>query len=256
MLAVVFGDQTEEQAMKKIGILAALVTAVLVSGPALAMGQTDPTMNPNPTPMNPQSPANQNMPLNQPGYPTQTGSQAYPRQSMRDSLGAPGQTGQQMMDRQFVRSATENGIGDVKISELAVQKGSVAIKDLAQKMLSDHTTINNDLGNVADQMGVTLPKKMSKEQKAEYEKLNGLSGKDFDTEYVTYMARAHFQDLHGFHSEATAAADPALQQEVVKALHTMHEHLGLIKDTAKNEGITLPPPPPRGQRQTASAASR
>ena len=243
--------------MKKTGILAAVVTAALIGTPALCVGQqTDPTMNPNPTPMNPQSPQNQNMPLNQPGNPSQTGSQTYPRQSMRDSLGAPGQTGQEMMDRQFVRAATETGIGDVKISELAVQKGSPAIKDLAQKMLSDHTAINNDLGDVADHMGVTLPKKMSKEQRAEYDKLNGLSGKDFDTEYVTYMARAHFQDLHGFHSEATAAADPALQQEVIKALRTMHQHLDLIKDTAKNEGITLPPPPPRGQHPPANSAAR
>lgn len=244
--------------MKKTGILAAVVTAALIGTPALIVGQqTDPTMNPNPTPMNPQSPQNQNMPLNQPGYPTQTGSQAYPQQSMRDSLGAPGRTGQQMMDRQFVRAAAEAGIADLKISNLALQKGSVPIKDLAQKMISDHTTINRDLGDVADHMGVMLPKKMSRDQQAEYEKLNGLSGKDFDTEYVIYMARAHFQDLHSFHSEATAAADPALQEEVVKALHTMHEHLGLIKDTAKNEGITLPPPPPRGQRPPAdSAASR
>ena len=243
--------------MKKTGILAALVTATLIGTPVLSVGQqTDPTMNPNPTPMNPQSPQNQNVPLNQPGYPTQTGSQAYPRQSMRDSLGAPGQTGQEMMDRQFVRAATEAGIADIKISQLAVQKGSVAIKDLAQKMLADHTTINNDLGDVADQMGITLPKNMSKDQRAEYDKLNGLSGKDFDAEYVTYMARVHFQDLHSFHSEATAAADSALQQEVVKALHTMHDHLGLIKDTAKNEGITLPPPPPRGQRPPANAAAR
>jgi putative membrane protein len=252
-----FGDQIEEHAMKMKGILATVVVAALVGAPGLGVGQqTDPTMNPNPTPMNPQSPQNQNVPLNQPGYPTQTGSQTYPRQSMRDSLGAPGQTGQQMMDEKFVRAATEAGIADLKISELALQKGSVPIKDLAQKMISDHTTINRDLGEVADHMGVMLPKKMSKDQQAEYEKLNGLAGKDFDTEYVTYMARAHFQDLHSFHSEATAAADPALQEEVVKALHTMHEHLGLIKDTAKNENIPLPPPPPRGRRSAADSVTR
>lgn len=234
--------------MKKTGVLAAVIAAAVIGAPVFAIGQMDPTMSVNPTPMNPQSPQNQNMPLNQSGYPTQTGSQVTQRQSMRDSLGAPGQTGQQMMDRQFVRAAAEAGIADLKISELALQKGSVSIKDLAQKMISDHMTVNRELGDVADHMGIMLPKKMNREQQAEYDKLNGLSGKDFDAEYVTYMARAHFQDLHSFHSEATAAADPVLQEEVIKALHLMHEHIGLIKDTAKNEGITLPPPPPRGQR--------
>lgn len=242
--------------MKTKGILAAVVTAAMITAPVLGIGQqTDPTLNPNPTPMNPQSPQNQNMPLNQAGYPTQTGSQVTSRQSMRDSLGAPGQTGQQMMDKQFVRAATEAGLADIKISELAVQKGSAGVKDLAQQMLSDHMTLNKELGNVGDQMGVMVPKKINKEQQAEYDKLSGLSGKDFDTEYVTYMARAHFHDLHAFHGEATAAAEPALQEEVVRALHTMHHHLGLIKDAAKNEGIELPPPPPRGQRPPAESAA-
>jgi len=247
----------EEFAMKSKAILTAFVLAGLAAVPALAVGQrTDPTMNPNPTPMNPQSPQNSNMPLNQPGYPTQTGSQASLSGAMRDSLGAPGQTGQQMMDKQFVRAATEGGIADIKISELAIQKGSPAIKDLAQKMLADHTGINKDLGNVADSMGIMLPKRMSKDQQAEYDKLNGLSGKDFDTEYVTYMAQSHFKDLHNFHREASVAADSALQEEAIKALRTMHDHLGLIRDTAKNEGITLPPPPARGTRPPAAAATR
>jgi putative membrane protein len=238
------------------GILTALVVATLAATPVFSVGQrNDPTLNPNPTPMNPQAPQNSNMPLNQPGYPTQTGSQSSQTGSMRDSLGAPGQTGQQMMDRQFLRATTEAGVADIRISELAVQKGSPAVKDLAKKMIEDHTTINKDLGNVADAMGVRVSKKMNKEQQGEYDKLNGLSGKDFDAEYMTYMQQSHFGDLRSFYREAAASADEDLQQEVLRARRTIHDHLGLIRDTAKNEGITLPPPPPRMPRP-ANTASR
>lgn len=241
--------------MKTKGMLVAAVTAAVLWLPVSGVGQqTDPTLNPNPTPMNPQSPQNQNVPLNRASDPTLTGAQAN-QQSMGQSLGAPGVTGQRMMDNQFIRSAAEAGIADIKISELAVQKGSPAIKDLAQKMVSDHMTINKDLGDVADEMGVLLPKKMNKDQQSEYDKLNSLSGKDFDTEYVSYMAREHFHDLHAFHSEATAASTPALQEEVVRALRTMHDHIGLIRDTAKNEGITLPPRPQRGQGPPPESAA-
>ena len=241
--------------MNTPAILKVTLIAAFAAAPLVASGQIDPTMNPNPSPMNPQAPQNQNIPLNQPGYPTQTGTNSTQQTSMRDSLGAPGQTGQQMMDRQFVRGAAESGIADVKISQLALQKGSPAVKELAQKMIDDHTAINKDLGDVADSMGVMLPRRMNKEQQAEYEKLNGLSSNAFDSEYVNYMAREHFQDLHSFHTEASSAADPALQEQVVKALKTMHDHLGLIRDTAKNEGITLPPPPQR-PRPTPTAATR
>lgn len=164
---------------------------------------------------------------------------------MRDSLGAPGLTGQQMMDKQFMRTAAENGIADVKMGTLAVEKGSPGVKELAQKMIDDHTAINRDMGVVADAAGVSLPKKMNKDDETEYQKLNGLSGKDFDTEYVTYIAKSHYEDLHNFHKEAAVAADPELQAEVVKAMRTMHDHLGLITKTADAEGITLPPRPQR-----------
>jgi putative membrane protein len=72
------------------------------------------------------------------------------------------------------------------------------VKDLAQKMVDDHTALNKDMASVADSLGVMLPKKMPKDDQAEYDKLNGLSGKDFDTEYLTYIVKAHWQNAACF----------------------------------------------------------
>jgi putative membrane protein len=218
--------------------------------PAVSKAQVDPNTNPTGVGMPnqgqyPQSPQNINQPSGLPGSTSPNGAQGVPMASMRDSLGNPGQTGQHMLDQRFVRTAAQNGIADVKIGMLAVQKGGAEVKDLGQKMVDDHTAINKDMVEMADLMGTTLPKKMSKEDEAEYEKLNGLSGKEFDAEYLTYISKSHFQDLHTFHQEASVASEPELTAEVVKAMHTMHEHLGLIAKTAAAEGITLPPRPQR-----------
>ena len=167
--------------------------------------------------------------------------------------GGSGQAGQQLLDKQFVRAAVQGGLADVKLGTLAVEKGGPDVKDAAQKIVDDHTAMNKEMETVADALGVMVPKKLSKEDQAEYDKLNGLSGKDFDTEYLTYIVKAHWQTLHNFYMEATAAADPDLQADVVKDLGTMHQHLGLIATTAKAEGITLPPRPPRpGATTTAN----
>ncbi|HEV2620201.1 MAG TPA: DUF4142 domain-containing protein [Acidobacteriaceae bacterium] len=165
--------------------------------------------------------------------------------TMRDSLGAPGETGQQMMDQQFVRTAAEGGIAAVELGKLATVKGGDAVKELAQKLVDDHAAMNRDMASVADAMGVMLPKKMNKDAQKEYEALNGLSGKDFDTEYVTYTAKAHFAEMHNFRMEASAAANTDLAAEVVKELGMMREHVGLIVNVAKEQGITLPPRPQR-----------
>jgi putative membrane protein len=202
--------------------------------------------------VDPNSAAGASQPTGQPGPASPVG-QAAQQSSMRDSLGAPGETGQQMVDKQFLRTAVETGIADVKMAELAAQKGGPDVKTLAQQMIEDHTAVNKDLGDAADAIGVMLPKKMSKDEQAEYEKLNGLSGKDFDTEYLTYILKAHWQTLHSFYMEASAASNADLQTQVTKAMMTMHQHLGLITKAATAEGITLPPHPPRFAATTTPA---
>ncbi len=60
---------------------------------------------------------------------------------------------------------------------------------MAKEMVDDHTAMNKDMANVRRRNGCACsPKKMNKDGQKEYDKLNGLSGKDFDTRIC---------DLHG-----------------------------------------------------------
>jgi putative membrane protein len=232
----------------------AVIAAAVTLSPSIVAAQMDQNGLPQPAGPQPypQSPQGMNQPASGGASTPPTGAQTQQSGSMRDSLGAAGQTGQQMLDKKFIRNAMEGGIADVKLGTLATQKGGSNVKDLAQKLVDDHAATNKDLEAVADALGVMLPKKMNKEDQAEYEKLNGLSGKDFDTEYLTYIVRMHWQTLHSFYMEASVAADPELQSEVVKELMAMHQHVGLISKVAKEEDITLPPRPPRPAPATAS----
>ena len=191
-----------------------------------------------------------------PGATASSNAQTVQSGSMRDSMAAPGEVGQQLLDKQFVRTAAEDGLADVRLGTLATQKGGPDVKTLAQKMVDDHTAMNKDMATVADSLGVMLPKKPSKDEQAEYDKLNGLSGKDFDTEYLTYSVKAHWQNLHAFYMEASVAADPGLQAEIVKSMTTLRQHLGLIAKAATAEGITLPPRPPRPTAPPPTAAAK
>jgi putative membrane protein len=242
--------------MKTKGVCLAVVGAAALLAPGMLLAQGDPAGNagapPGTSPYS-QSPQGMNQQMPQPG--TSTGSpssQAMQSTSMRDSLGAPGQTGQQMLDKQFVRMAMQTGLADEKFAELAEQKGGPEVKDLAQKLADDHNTLNKDMETSADSMGVMLPKKMTKEDQAEYEKLSGLSGKDFDQEYLTYIIKSHWRTVHQFYQESSSAQDQELQAVVVKSMQMMHQHMGMITKAAEAEGITLPPRPPRPAATTAS----
>jgi putative membrane protein len=215
--------------MKKIRWIAVVGAAAVVLSPAL-VAQMDPSLS---------------QPSGQQGTAPSSGPPQPADTSMRETLGAPGQMGQQLEDKAFVRTATEDGIADVKLGQLAIQKGGPDVKAFAEKIVPDHEAINKELATVADSLGVLLPKKMNKDDQAEYDKLNGLSGKDFDTEYIPFILKAHRKKLHDFYMEASVAVDPTLASTVFNAMRTMHDHLGLIAEVAKQDGIALPPRPPR-----------
>lgn len=177
---------------------------------------------------------------------------------MQDSVGSSGQTAQATKDKMFVRKAVEGGLAQVQFGEVAAQKGgSDDVKALGRQMVEDHTALNKDLEGVADSMGVMLPKHIDKEDQAELDKLNGLSGDAFDKEYLTMMVKGHHHDLREFRVEAEGTQDEALRDAVGKGAKTIHEHMVMVDQLAKSKGIEVshrhheggteqpaPPPPP------------
>ncbi|MCU1223577.1 MAG: hypothetical protein JWQ42_1670 [Edaphobacter sp.] len=172
----------------------------------------------------------------QPNQPQQT-------QPMQDSSTAMGNSdsNQSMKDKMFVRKAAEGGIAEVQLGQLAAEKGSSQdVKDLGQKMVTDHTALNNDMAPIAQSMGVAVPKKLNKQHQADYDKLNALSGEEFDKAYITAMMKDHHKDLREFRDEATSASDPTLKAAVEKGVKVISEHTAMVDKLAKDKGISMP----------------
>src|SRR5260370_23283873 len=146
-----------------------------------------------------------------------------------------------MQDKMFPRKAAERGIAEVKLGQLAAQKGSSDdVKAFGQKRVDDHTKLNLEMARVADSMGVMLPKSMNKEDQAEYEKLNALSVNAFDIEYLSFMVKDHHNDLHEFRIEAASPTDPTLHDAVVKAQSVIHDNTVIVDKLARAKGIPVP----------------
>jgi putative membrane protein len=211
--------------MKCNHVRSILLGAAILS-PGLLFAQFDPTA----------TSASQTQSPTQPGRP-----QPHSSPAQQDSGPNAGDVGQIMQDKMFLRKAAEGGIAEVKLGQLAAQKGSSDdVKAFGQKMVDDHTKLNLEIAQVADSMGVMLPKSMYKEDQAEYDKLNALSGNDFDIEYLTFMVKDHHKDLHEFRIEAASPTDAALHNEVVKAQSVIHEHTVMVDKLARAKGIPVP----------------
>jgi putative membrane protein len=172
--------------------------------------------------------------------------------SMQDAGPNDGDTGQIMKDKMFLRGATEGGLAEVQFGQLAAQKGgSEDVKAFGQKMVTDHTALNAQLAPIADSMGIRVSKSLNKENQAEYDKLNSLSGDAFDTEYLTLMVKDHHKDLREFRMEATMASDQNLRDAVAKGQQVVREHTMMVDKLARDKG--LPVPGRGGNRQAPPA---
>ena len=208
--------------MKFISARMLFVGAALFS-PSLVVAQSDP-MSP---------PATQTQPARPQQFPSSS--------SMQDSAPNSGDVGQIMKDKIFLRKAAQGGIAEVKLGQLAAQKGSSEdVKAFGQKMVDDHTKLNNDMAPIADSMGVRLPQDLSKDDQAESDKLNSLSGNDFDVEYLAFMVKDHHKDQRDFRQEAVSTTDPTLQAAVANGAKVIHEHTVMVDKLAREKGIPVP----------------
>ncbi len=212
--------------MKTVWTRAVLFGAVVT--PLAVYGQ----MNANPT--QPAQP-------NQPGtmQPNQGGAGMAGAMTASPSTGAG--DAQTMKDKMFLRKAAAGGMAEVQLGRLAADKaGSPDVKAFGQKMVVDHTALNNDMKPIAEQMGVMLPKKIKPADQAEYDKLSGMSGDDFDNEYLTYMVKDHHEDLREFRAEDSTVQDPTLKAAVDKGYQVIREHTRMVDKLARDKGLPVP----------------
>jgi putative membrane protein len=173
--------------------------------------------------------------------PGQTPADSMPGATTTQDSGIVSDTPQGIRDRTFLRQASEGGLAEIQFGKLAAEKGtSDDVRSFGQKMVDDHTKLNQQLVPIADSMGVTVPKHLNKEHQAEYEKLSALSGDAFDKEYIAIMVKEHHADLRDFRTVANGTTDPSLKQALADGANVIHDHMVMIDKIAHSKGVATP----------------
>ncbi len=152
----------------------------------------------------------------------------------------PAQNNASASDKHFVRAALEGGNGEIELGHLAQQKAaSEDVKQFGQKMVEDHTKLNDKMSQIATQIGVTPPTGKPMVATAEEAKLKVLSGDAFDKSYIEAMVKDHKEDLAEFNKEIASTSDPELKQAVSQGKQVVAEHLHLIETIAQKHGVKV-----------------
>jgi len=129
-------------------------------------------------------------------------------------------------DRKFIEEAAKGGMAEVQLGKLAAEKAqNPQVKQFGQRMVDDHTKANSQLQQIASTKNVSLPQDVDRSHRREYERLQKLSGADFDREYMKHMVSDHKKDVKEFQKTAKSAKDPDLKNFAQTTLPTLEEHL-------------------------------
>ncbi len=142
-------------------------------------------------------------------------------------------------DSQFVTKAAQGGLAEVKLGQLAQEKGSnQAVKDFGAQMVKDHTEANNELKSIASGKGVNVPDSLNAKDQALYDRLSKLSGAQFDRAYINAMVKDHIEDVAEFRKESQTGQDSDIKAFAAKTLPTLEHHLEMAQDARKKLGGT------------------
>src|ERR1017187_10105392 len=129
-------------------------------------------------------------------------------------------------DKDFILAAAQGGMTEVKLGELAAQKGMRAdVKEFGQMMVKDHTAINDDMKALAAQKGVTLPDSLDAKHQAMVDKMTALTGAEFDAAYIKSMIKDHKMDAKEFKAESAATQDADVKGFLDKSIPVVEAHL-------------------------------
>ena len=144
-----------------------------------------------------------------------------------------------MGDAHFAKEAAQGGMAEVKLGQLAEEKGSNgAVKSFGKRMVDDHSKANDKLKEVASRESITLPSDLSAKDQATYYRLSKLNGVAFDRAYARDMVKDHETDIAAFQKEANGGKDDSLKSFASETLPTLQDHLKQAKEMMKSVGGT------------------
>lgn len=137
-------------------------------------------------------------------------------------------------DSLFVREAAMGGLMEVQAGNVAQQNAvNQRVKDFGNMMVQDHSQANNELKTLASAKGITLPDSLASDKAKHIDAMKKMTGKAFDTHYVSMMLDDHKKDVKKFEEESKKAKDADLRNWAAKTLPVLQKHLDSIQAISK-----------------------
>ncbi|HLI77483.1 MAG TPA: DUF4142 domain-containing protein [Acidobacteriaceae bacterium] len=143
-------------------------------------------------------------------------------------------------DKSFMETASQGNVTEVELGKLALKKSqNPDVRAFAERMIKDHTMLGKKMAPLMADAGLKPSVSMNTEHQHLYNKLNGLSGAEFDKEYVKAMDEDHHEDLKEFQKEVSSTEVPQIKTTVSAGEKVIAEHTKMADELSQKMGLPL-----------------
>jgi putative membrane protein len=136
-------------------------------------------------------------------------------------------------DQQFLMTAAEAQKGEVALGQMAMERAETEkVKQLAQRMVEDHTKAGQEVRKLAEAAGITLPDKPSVDLQTLSDTYSNLSGTAFDRAYLQHEVKDHQKKIAEFKKQTKKLENPEIKQWASGTLPVLKEHLVVAKSVS------------------------
>jgi putative membrane protein len=141
-------------------------------------------------------------------------------------------------DRSFLTSAAEANLAEIDMAKLVGQKSTdPAVKDFANRMITDHTQASQRLATVAETNGVKLPTEESAAERNKKSELQKLSGAQLNEAYLRNELQGHKETISAFENEIEHRQNQETKSYAEQTLPTLQDHIRIAEDVAGKLGL-------------------
>jgi putative membrane protein len=142
-------------------------------------------------------------------------------------------------DKTFIQEAGAGNLAEAELGQLGEQRGATpAVKEFGRWMYTDHgLTANPWLAAILRQEHETFQPTLTAEQKQLRQKLEGLSGTQFDQQFMEHMVQDHEKTIPVFQKEAREGHNSALKSYAAGLTPVLQQHLAEAKELAGAGGV-------------------
>jgi putative membrane protein len=136
----------------------------------------------------------------------------------------------------FVTQAAASDMFEIQSSQLALQRSDAATKAFAQQMVNDHQKTTSELKSLvqSNKVPATLPTALDSSHQTMLDKLKGLQGKDFTSQYRSDQVSAHKEAVSLFQRYSGGKEDGALKTWAGTTLPILQHHLQMANELSSS----------------------